>query len=268
MSSDEMMVVAGARRVPDGASCFVGIGHPILAANLARQTHAPEAVLIFESGVIGAKPTRAPLSIADSELALTADLIVSMPEIFAQWLQNGKIDIGFLGAGQIDRFGNLNSTVIGPYEHPGVRLPGGGGAPEIAANAGVTYVLIRQTPRAFVSQLDFRTTVGGGDGPGSRERLGLRGQGVAAVITDLGVLEPDAATGELTVVARHPGVTDDALRAGTGWELAFAADVAVTTQPTAEELAALEGMRLAGERHSASTARDRWEGHEGATAIG
>jgi glutaconate CoA-transferase subunit B len=257
VSRDDMMVVAGARRVPDGATCFVGIGHPILAANLARQTHAPAAVLIFESGVIGAKPTRPPLSIADGELAVTADLIVSMPEIFSLWLQNGKIDIGFLGAGQVDRFGNLNSTVIGPYEHPAVRLPGGGGAPEIAANAGRTYVLIRQTPRAFVDVLDFRTTVGGGDGPGSREQLGLRGCGVAAVITDLGVLEPDATTGELTVVARHPGVTDEELRAATGWDLAFAADVAVTSPPSPEELAALGAMRLAGEDYVASTARHR-----------
>jgi glutaconate CoA-transferase subunit B len=258
MSRDDLMVVAGARRVPDAATCFVGIGHPILAANLARQTHAPAAVLIFESGVIGAKPTRPPLSIADSELALTADLVVSMPEIFSLWLQNGKIDIGFLGAGQVDRFGNLNSTVIGPYEQPSVRLPGGGGAPEIAANAGQTFVLIRQTPRAFVAELDFRTTVGGGDGPGSRARLGMRGSGVTAVITDLGVLEPDAVTGELTVVARHPGVTDEELRAGTGWELAFAGEVAVTSPPTREELDALEGMRLAGESHVAATARDHW----------
>jgi glutaconate CoA-transferase subunit B len=216
-------------------------------------------VLIFESGLIGAKPTRPPLSIADSELALTADLVVSMPEIFTHWLQNAKIDIGFLGAAQVDRLGNLNSTVVGPYDSPKVRLPGGGGAPEIASNCGLTYVLLRQTPRAFVARLDFRTTVGGGDGPGSREQLGMRGPGVAAVITDLGVLEPEETTGELTLVARHPGVTDDEVRAATGWDLRLAADIAVTAPPSREEIAALDAMRLAGESHRAFTARDAWQ---------
>jgi glutaconate CoA-transferase subunit B len=259
VSRDDMMVVSGARRVPDGAVCFVGIGHPILAANLARLTHAPRAVLVFESGAIGAKPTRPPLSIADSELALTADVVVPMPEIFAQWLQNGKIDIGFLGAAQIDRFGNLNSTVIGDYGRPSVRLPGGGGAPEIAGSSGTTIVLIRQTRRTFVAALDFRTTVGGADGPAARAALGLRGGGVSAVITDLGVLEPDPSSGELTLVARHPGVSDDELRAATGWDLAIAHDVATTAPPTAAELSALAGMQEAAERHTAVTGRDVWE---------
>src|SRR6059058_3745537 len=165
-----MMAVAAARRLSDGTVCFVGIGFPSKAANLARTTHAPGCVLIYESGTIGAKPARLPLSIGDGELAETADSVVSVPEIFTYWLQAGRIDVGFLGAAQIDRFGNLNSTVVGgDYEHPKVRLPGAGGAPEIAASARETFVMLRQTPRAFVERLDFRTTVGYGDGRGSRE---------------------------------------------------------------------------------------------------
>jgi glutaconate CoA-transferase subunit B len=158
-TADEMMAVAAARRLRDGTVCFVGIGLPSQAANLARATHAPGCVLIYESGAIGAKPTRLPLSIGDGELAETADAVVSVPEIFSYWLQGGWIDVGFLGAAQIDRFGNLNSTVIGEYDRPKVRLPGAGGAPEIAAWCGETFVMLRQTPRTFVEQLDFRTTV-------------------------------------------------------------------------------------------------------------
>ena len=171
--------------------CFVGIGLPSKAANLARATHAPNCVLIYESGTIGAKPRHLPLSIGDGELAETADTVVSVPEIFSYWLQGGRIDVGFLGAAQVDRFGNLNSTVIGAYEHPKVRLPGGGGAPEIAASCKEMLVMLRQSPRTFVEKLDFRTTVGYGDGPGTRARLGMAGRGVTAVITDLGILEPD-----------------------------------------------------------------------------
>ncbi len=190
-SADEMMAVAAARRLVDRAVCFVGIGVPSRAANLARATHAPNAVLIYESGTIGAKPRHLPLSIGDGELAETADAVVSVPEIFSYWLQGGRIDVGFLGAAQIDRFANLNSTVIGDYDHPTVRLPGAGGAPEIAAWCRETFVILRQSPRTFVEQLDFRTTVGHGDGAGSRERLGFTGRGVTCVVTDLGVLEPD-----------------------------------------------------------------------------
>ena len=165
-TADEMMAVAAARRLRDGTVCFVGIGLPSQAANLARVTHAPECVLIYESGAIGAKPTRLPLSIGDGELAETADAVVSVPEIFSYWLQGGWIDVGFLGAAQIDRFGNLNSTVIGDYDRPKVRLPGAGGAPEIAAWCRETFVMLRQTPRTFVEQLDFRTTVGSREGGG------------------------------------------------------------------------------------------------------
>ena len=221
-SADEMMAVAAARRLTNGTVCFVGIGLPSKAANLARRTHAPECVLVYESGTIGAKPEHLPLSIGDGELAETADAVVSVPEIFGYWLQGGRVDVGFLGAAQIDRFGNLNSTVIGDYDSPSVRLPGAGGAPEIAALCGETYVMLRQTPRTFVPRLDFRTTAGFGDGAGSRERLGFRGAGITAVVTDLGVLEPDPDSCELTLTSLHPGVSVDEAREATGWELRVA----------------------------------------------
>jgi glutaconate CoA-transferase subunit B len=238
-----MMAVAAARRLVDGTVCFVGIGLPSRAANLARATHAPECVLIYESGTIGAKPRHLPLSIGDGELAETADAVVSVPEIFAYWLQGGRIDVGFLSAAQIDRFGNLNSTVIGDYEGPKVRLPGGGGAPEIAASCRETLVMLQHTPRAFVNELDFVTTVGYGDGPGARERHGLTGKGVTAVITDLCVLEPDPATCELTLTSLHPGVTAEQVREATGWPLRVAERVAVGAPPTPEELEALRALK-------------------------
>jgi len=228
-SADEMMAVAAARRLSDGAVCFVGIGLPSQAANLARATHAPDCVLIYESGTIGAKPEHLPLSIGDGELAETADAVVSVPEIFSYWLQGGRIDVGFLGAAQIDRRANLNSTVIGAYERPKVRLPGGGGAPEIAAWCGETFVMLRQTPRAFVEELDFLTT---------------RGVGVSCVITDLGVLEPDEG-GELTLTELHPDATVEEAREATGWQLRVAEDVRAGVPPTAEELEALRALRPA-----------------------
>jgi glutaconate CoA-transferase, subunit B len=246
-TADEMMAVAAARRLADGTVCFVGIGLPSKAANLARATHAPGCVLIYESGTIGAKPVYLPLSIGDGELAETADSVVSVPEIFAYWLQAGRIDVGFLGAAQIDRYGNLNSTVIGDYEHPKVRLPGAGGAPEIAASARETFVMLRQNPRAFVEQLDFRSSVGFGDGPGSREGLGYSGRGVTAVVTDLGELEPDPESEELTLVRVHPGVEVDAVREATGWELRVAESLGVSEGPTEVELAALRSLKTASE---------------------
>jgi glutaconate CoA-transferase subunit B len=224
-SSDEMMAVEASRRLSDGTVCFVGIGLPSLAANLARRTHAPGCVLVYESGTIGAKPTKLPLSIGDGELAETADTVVSVPEMFAYWLQGNRIDVGFLGAAQIDRHGNLNSTVIGEYDHPKVRLPGGGGAPEIATGVRDVFVMLRQTPRAFVERLDFTTSVG---------------DRVRVVVTDLGILEPQ--DGELTLVAVHPGVEVDAVQAATGWDLRIAADVAVTTPPSSVELAELRRL--------------------------
>jgi glutaconate CoA-transferase, subunit B len=227
-SADEMMAVAAARRLRDGMVCFVGIGLPSLAANLARRTHAPGCVLVYESGTIGAKPQRLPLSIGDGELAETADAVVTVPEMFGYWLQGGRIDVGFLGAAQIDRHGNLNSTVIGAYEHPSVRLPGGGGAPEIATGVSDVFVLLRHSPRAFVEQLDFKTSAGGR---------------VRVVVTDLGVLEPR--DGELTLVSVHPDSSVDEIRAATGWELAVDHDVRVTDPPTAEELSALRRLEAA-----------------------
>jgi glutaconate CoA-transferase subunit B len=239
-----MMTVAAARALPDGAACFVGIGLPSKAANLARRTHAPDLVLIYEAGAIGAKPGRLPMSIGDGVLAETADSVVSVPEMFNYWLQPGRIAIGFLGAAQIDRFANINTTVIGPdYDHPKVRLPGAGGAPEIAASCHETFVMLRQTRRAFVEQLDFRTSVGYGDGPGSRERLGLPGAGVTVVVTDLGVLEPDAETCELTLTSLHPGIAVQDAVAATAWPLRIANDLAQGEAPSDAELTALRALR-------------------------
>jgi glutaconate CoA-transferase, subunit B len=250
-TSEEMMAVAAARRLHDGTVCFVGIGLPSKAANLARATHAPGCVLVYESGTIGAKPFNLPLSIGDGELAETADAVVGVPEIFAYWLQAGRIDVGFLGAAQIDRYANLNSTVIGDYEHPSVRLPGAGGAPEIAASCKETLVILKQSPRTFVERLDFRTSVGFGDGPGSREQLGLRGRGVTAVITDLGELEPDPDTCELTLARLHPGVTVEQAIAATGWPLAVRDDLAESVPPSERELEALRALHTADEREPA-----------------
>ena len=207
-TADEMMTVAASRVLREGMTCFVGIGLPSAAANLARATHAPGLVLIYESGTIGAKPTELPLSIGDGILAETADAVVSVPEIFNYWLQPGRIDIGFLGAAQIDKFGNINTTVIGgDYEHPRVRLPGAGGAPEIAASCREVIVVVRQSSRSFVERVDFVTSVGYGSGPGDRERLGLTGAGPKKIITDLGVLEPDPVTFEFTLTGLFPGVS-------------------------------------------------------------
>jgi glutaconate CoA-transferase, subunit B len=250
-TSDEMMAVAASRRLRDGMTCFVGIGLPSMAANLARMTHAPGCVLIYESGTIGAKPLHLPLSIGDGELAETADTVVSVPEIFGYWLQAGRIDVGFLGAAQIDRFGNLNSTVIGGYDTPKVRLPGAGGAPEIAASCRQTFVMLRQSPRTFVEQLDFRTTVGFANGCESRQRLGFSGAGVTAVVTDLGVLEPDPETCELTMTVLHPGVEAQDARSAAAWKLRLAGDVCAGEPPTVDELEALRALKTIEEDVSA-----------------
>jgi glutaconate CoA-transferase, subunit B len=246
-TADEMMSVAAARALRDDTACFVGIGLPSTAANLARRTHAPNLVLIYESGTIGAKPGRLPLSIGDGVLAETAETVVGVPEVFNYWLQPGRIETGFLGAAQIDRFGNINTTVIGPdYQHPKVRLPGAGGAPEIAASCRQVIVIVRQSRRTFVERVDFVTSFGYGSGPGDRERLGLTGRGPVLVITDLGVLEPDPRTRELTLTSLHPGVTVERAREATGWELAVAAEVATTAPPTALELETLRALEAAG----------------------
>jgi glutaconate CoA-transferase subunit B len=231
---DEVMTVAAARLLTDRSVCFVGIGLPSTAANLARLTHAPRTVLVYESGTIGSKPATLPLSIGDGELADTADAVVPVPEIFNYWLQGGRIDIGFLGAAQIDRRGNLNSTVIGDYERPKVRLPGGGGAPEIAAMAREVIVIIRQSPRSFVERVDFRSSV-----PGS---------GAMVVITDLGVLRLDAASRELTLTHLHPGVSVERAWAETGWDLRLADDLAETAPPGEEELRVLRSLKSSREQ--------------------
>lgn len=242
-TSDEMMTVAASRALRDGAVCFVGIGLPSTAANLARRTHAPNLVLIYESGTIGSKPATLPLSIGDGVLAESADSVISVPEVFNYWLQPGRVDVGFLGAAQLDKFGNINTTVIGSdYLNPKVRLPGAGGAPEIAASCREVVVVVRQSERAFVERVDFVTSMGFGSGAGDREKLGLTGAGPQLVITDLGVLRPDPRTCELTLTELHPQVDLETALANTGWDLRVADDLARTAPPTEEELAALREL--------------------------
>jgi glutaconate CoA-transferase subunit B len=241
-SVDEIQTVVAARRLRAARSVFIGVGRPSTAAILARMVHNPALVLVYESGTVGAKPTRIPLSIGDGELAETADFVVSVPEMFNYWIGAGRIEVAFLGAAQIDRFANLNSTVIGDYQHPRARLPGAGGAPEIASACGEVIVIVPHTRRTFVPELDFRTTVGHGEGPGFRDRLGFRGAGPTAVITDLGVLEPDPDTHELVLTAVHPGVEVERVREQTGWELRIGGPLERTEPPTGEELAALREL--------------------------
>jgi glutaconate CoA-transferase subunit B len=236
-----MMTVTASRHLKDGQVCFVGIGLPSEAANLARLSHAPDVVLIYESGTIGTAPDILPLSIGDGELAEQAELVVSVPEVFAYWLQAGRVDIGFLSAAQIDRYGNLNTTVIGSYESPSIRLPGAGGAPEIASSAREVIVMLRHARRAFVPSVDFITSVG--FGPSGEGRAGHLGKGPTVVITDLGVLEPHPESRELRLVALHPGVSVERVRAETGWELQLADDLIVSEPPTPEELAILRDLK-------------------------
>jgi glutaconate CoA-transferase subunit B len=245
-TADEMMSVAAARSLRDGQACFVGIGLPSTAANLARRLHAPGLVLIYESGTIGTEPEELPLSIGDGILVDAALSVVSVPEIFNYWLQPGRIDVGFLSGAQLDRFANINTTVIGEYAEPSVRLPGSGGAPEIAANCREVVIVMRQRLRSFVSQVDFVTSLGHGSGPGDRERLGLRGAGPTRVITDLGVLEPDPASAELVLTALHTGVTIEQVHAETGWELEVSPDLRITAPPSEKELTTLRSMRTVG----------------------
>lgn len=239
---DEMMTIAAARMLWDGCICFVGIGLPSAACNLARLTHAPDLVLIYESGTIGTKPSVLPLSIGDGELAETAACVVPLPEIFSYYLQSGRVDVGFLGAAQIDRHGNLNSTVIGPYEKPSTRLPGAGGAPEIAANAKQTFVVMKASPRSFVKQLDFRTSGGYLGGNGERARSGARGGGPKAVITDVGILEPLPESEELAFAASFPGVSLEKARAAIGWPLASFESPQAIAPPTEAELTTLRAL--------------------------
>ena len=248
----ELMTVAAARLLDDDDVCFVGIGLPSAACNLARLTHAPRITLVYESGTIGTRPGVLPLSIGDGELCETALSTVSVPEIFRYWLQGGRISVGFLGAAQIDRHCNLNPTVVGPYHQPRVKLPGAGGAPEIASGCREVFVVLPQSPRTFVARLDFVTSFGHGEGGDHRARLGLATKGPTKVITDLCILEPDPDTKELAVASLHPGVSAEQVRAATGWPVHFAAQVGETAPPTDHELAVLRDLhRRTAEAHGA-----------------
>lgn len=241
-TSDEMMTVSAARMLRNGQICFVGIGLPSTAANLARLTHAPDAVLVYESGPIGAKPPVLPLSIGDGNLAETADTVVSTPEIFRYWLQGGRVDVGFLGAAQIDRFANINTTVVGDYHQPTVRLPGAGGAPEISALAKEVLIVIKQSERTFVEKLDFITSAGFLTGGDARQRSRMPGRGPVAILTDLCILRPEPETNEFIVHSIHPGITRETIRQKTGWPVRFAPDCAETASPTEHELNVLRDL--------------------------
>jgi glutaconate CoA-transferase subunit B len=234
ISPEELMTINASRELRDGEVCLVGVGPPNAAANLARRLHAPGCVLVYESGAIGAQPVRLPLSIGDDDLAETALELVSVPEMFNLWIGGGRIDVGFLGAAQIDAHANLNTTAIGGYDHPKVRLPGAGGAPEIAACAKSVIVIVRHSPRTFVRELDFITSL-------------AHRRGHTVVITDLGVLRPGD-DGELELVSLHPGVELDQVREATGWELRVAEPLGETDAVTAAELEALRELRASARR--------------------
>jgi glutaconate CoA-transferase subunit B len=234
-SAAELMTVNAARLLRNGDSVFVGVGLPNLACNLAQRTHAPDLLMIYEAGVIGARPKRLPLSIGDPTLVSGATAVCSMYDIFTLYLQRGNVDVGFLGGAQIDRFGNINATVIGEYAHPKTRLPGSGGSMEIAAWANRCYVITPHQKRRFPEKVDFRTSAGFLGGHAERQAKCLRGGGPQAVVTDLGILEPDE-NGELTLTTLHPGITVDQVRANTGWELKISSQMCVTEPPGEEEL--------------------------------
>jgi glutaconate CoA-transferase subunit B len=237
-----MMTIAAASALRSSDVCFVGIGMPSAACNLARLTHAPEITLIYESGTIGTKPDVLPLSIGDGELCDTALTTVSVPEMFRYWLQGGRITVGFLGGAQIDRYANLNTTVVGAYDKPKVRLPGGGGAPEIATSCGEVFITMSQSKRSFVDKLDFVTSLGHGQGGDHRARLGVKTKGPTKLITDLCVFEPDAETKEMTVTSIHPGVTREKIDGSTGWAVKYAKTIAETPPPSVRELEVLREL--------------------------
>jgi glutaconate CoA-transferase subunit B len=242
-TANEMMTVVAARALGNRDVCFVGIGAPSAACNLARLTHAPEITLIYESGTIGARPTVLPLSIGDGELCETALTTVSVPEMFRYWLQGGRITVGFLSGAQMDRYANLNTTVVGDYQKPKVRLPGGGGAPEIASSCQEIFITIPMSRRSFVERLPFMTSFGHGTGQGSRAALGLTTKGPTRVMTDLCVLEPDPQSCELLVTSLHPGVTQEAARAACGWPLRFSDRLTTTAAPSEQELGVLRDLQ-------------------------
>ena len=238
----EMMTIAAARALGNEDVCFVGIGLPSAACNLARLTHAPNISLIYESGTLCTKPDVLPLSIGDGELCETALTTVSVPEMFRYWLQGGRITIGFLGGAQIDRFGNLNSTVIGDYAKPKVRLPGSGGATEIATSCGKIFIVMRQGPRSFVKNVDFLTSLGHGRTGKERQDLGIRTKGPVLLVTDLCVMLPELDTNEFVVTSLHPGTTREQVRQNTGWDVRFGDAVDETPQPTQLELSTLRDL--------------------------
>jgi glutaconate CoA-transferase subunit B len=238
----EMMTIAAARALGNDDVCFVGIGAPSAACNLARLTHAPDITLIYESGTIGTAPSILPLSIGDGELCETAITTVSVPEMFRYWLQGGRVTVGFLGAAQLDKFGNINTTVVGDYAHPKTRLPGGGGAPEIASSCGQIFITLKQAQRAMVEKIDFVTSMGHGKGGDDREKHGLKTRGPTMLITDLAVWKPDPDTKEFTVATLHPGVTREQIQETCGWTVRYADDLGETLAPTAEELAVLRDI--------------------------
>ncbi len=240
---NEMMTIAAARALRNEDVCFVGIGAPSAACNLARLTHAPGITLIYESGTIATKPNVLPLSIGDGELCDTALTTVSVPEMFRYWLQGGRITVGFLGGAQIDRFANLNTTVVGDYHKPKVRLPGGGGAPEIATNCGETFIIMAMGKRAFMEKLPFITSMGHGVTGKEREQLVVRSKGPTKLITDLCIFEPDPQTNEMTIVSIHPGATREEIIENCGWSPRFAANVSETPAPTAQELEVLRDIQ-------------------------
>ena len=234
-SKNELMVVNAARLLQDGDVVFVGVGIPNLACNLARRTHAPNLTMVYEAGVIGAQPARLPLSIGDPTLVSGASGVCSMYDIFSFYLQRGNVDVGFLGGAQIDRFCNINATVVGDYHHPKVRLPGSGGSMEIAAWANRCYIMTPHDKRRFPEKVDFCTSAGFLSGRKEREKYGVRGKGPQAVVTDLAIMMPDE-NGELQVTALHPGVELDEVRQNTSWEIKIAPTLERTAEPTMEEL--------------------------------
>lgn len=252
-TASEMMTVTASRALKNGQSCFVGIGLPSQAANLARMTHAPDIILIYESGTLETRPNVLPLSIGDGQLCETALTTVSVPEMFQYWVQGGRIDVGFLGAAQIDKYANLNTTLIGDYHDPKVRLPGGGGAPEMATGTGEIFVTIKHSRRNFVEAVDFITTMGHGrDGQG-RDGVPNIGAGPTRIITDLCLMQPDPKTRELTVTSLHPGVTRQQVQEATGWDIAFADEVETTPAPSADEIRILRDLKARTEQHHAGS---------------
>jgi glutaconate CoA-transferase subunit B len=238
----EMMTIAAARALKSSDVCFVGIGMPSAAANMARLSHAPDITLIYESGTLGTRPNVLPLSIGDGELCETALTTVSVPEMFRYWLQGGRITVGFLGGAQIDKFANLNTTVVGGYGKPKVRLPGGGGAPEIAISCGEIFIIMAQSKRSFVEKLDFVTSLGHGEGGDHRARLGVASKGPSKLITDLAIFEPERGSKEMVVTSIHAGVTRAQIAQNSGWDVRYAAQVAETPPPTARELEVLRAL--------------------------